>query len=520
MSGSASWMLLVSDRPTWSAALEISLETAGFASLVAPPTPAEFHPEGTRPEAILVDTDTFYRAGEDDPLGAVLALGDSLRAAFPAVPMIFLTALPRAGLPEQGVRWGAARVQLDPLTSPEQRMAMLREAIARCVDTPAPASVPAPERARLATVELIVGVSTMQCDVTVGSELHSIGPREWPSRVDLKDVDEEFSDYESGVEDGQRVTPRAINRAGRRILRALSAYLDDADAFCRERLGHGADILYRFILADGDLEFVPFELVSTANAGEYLRDVHPIARKLVPRQQHGDPDRGPAKDRGRRRVLFIVSDVDGLLQVTGRRFKGKDIASLRSLAHLQAELDQARTLYGADEFEQVVLTPDQDNIDVISRALDGHTFDIVHFAGHSLRADGTGEVYLALPAPPGEMLVAFNVEGFARLVAQGDARLVILSSCEGCSGLALSRMASRGVPAVAGFRWPVEDQDASLFTVALHRELRNAQGAVPVPMAFHRALVSLRDRTQGRLSAFSPVLVIQRSPWHDFSLGA
>ena len=132
-------------------------------------------------------------------------------------------------------------------------------------------------------------------------------------------------------------------------------------------------------------------------------------------------------------------------------------------------------LYPAELFKVLTLLPDVDNVAAIKDAFAGNTFDIVHFAGHSVRADATGKVFLAFPASAGRRVFPFDAEDFARLASESDTQLVILSSCEGTSGLALSRMASRGVPAVAGFRWPVDDEDASLFTTEFHRELR-AQG--------------------------------------------
>jgi CHAT domain-containing protein len=111
-----------------------------------------------------------------------------------------------------------------------------------------------------------------------------------------------------------------------------------------------------------------------------------------------------------------------------------------------------------------------------------------------------------------------DLEDFAQLVSDRDTRLVILSSCEGTSGLAISRMASWGVPAVVGFRWPVDDGDACLFTIAFHAQLHEGGVNRPVSIAFHKALLTLKKYAPMRLTGFSPVLMIQRSTWHDFAL--
>lgn len=97
--------------------------------------------------------------------------------------------------------------------------------------------------------------------------------------------------------------------------------------------------------------------------------------------------------------------------------------------------------------------------------------------------------------------------------------MVILSSCEGASCRALSRLAASGVPAVAGFRWKVDDRDAALFTPALHKALRQGDRPVPVLRAFHEALRALKEPGQERLTWFSPVLMLQSTDWYEYRVG-
>jgi hypothetical protein len=77
-------------------------------------------------------------------------------------------------------------------------------------------------------------------------------------------------------------------------------------------------------------------------------------------------------------------------------------------------------------------------------------------------------------------------------------------------------MAAFGVPAVAGFRWPVDDRDAAVFAPALHHELFNKHQ--PIICAFHAALMTLKEKSPGRITRFSPILMLQNAKWQDYRM--
>lgn len=331
-------------------------------------------------------------------------------------------------------------------------------------------------------------------------------------------INREFRNYESSDEQFKKLGLNNMEDTGERLLlEHFDEPLSFAYEFCKAHVPADTPIFHRFVLEDGDLEFVPFEIISTRNRLEYLRFVYPVARRLLPKQEHVDANRLRSTGRPRQRVLFIVSNVAGFFEVPGLEFKTERRPSLRKLAHLESELAAVQGLYG-DRLVPLVLKAGQDNVARIRAALQEARFDIVHFAGHSLRADDEGQVFLALPGDNQLRAVPYDAEDFARLASANDVSLVVLSSCEGSSGLALSRMASRGIPAVAGFRWPVDDEDASYFTAQFHRELCADGHDVPICTAFHRALLRLKEHCPQRLTGFSPVLMLQRAAWHDFSL--
>jgi hypothetical protein len=375
------------------------------------------------------------------------------------------------------------------------------------------------ERASWAAIEITIDEKTVDCVVRAGKYERRFLKLPW-SRRSIALVDESFAKLERNDSDlaADGILERLAEASQRLLFDLFETPLNEAMIYCGKYTLEGALIHCRFVVRDGDLEFVPFELVATANDGQYLRAVRPLARKLIPKERHGDPDRDLKQCPTSCRVLYITSDVKGTLSVAGHEFKGRKGMLLRPLDGLTKERDSIRALYPADQLRVVELESGKDNIKEMEDAFGQGPFDVVHFAGHSARSDTNEDVFLALPGRKPGSIIACNAEDFAQMAARADVRLVLLSSCEGTSCRALSRMASFGVPAVAGFRWPVDDTDAAEFTPTLHAELRNGSHPVPIIQAFHKALLSLKKRTEGRLGWYSPVLMVQRSAWHEFGL--
>lgn len=375
----------------------------------------------------------------------------------------------------------------------------------------------------LATIEIELYLTYVECKARVGPHSRSFGPLKWQRR-EAELIDAHFKLYESDDElFKSNVHRHFLDSIGKRLLwNVFESPLKEARRFCGQYLPLGGTILHRFVTGDGDLEFVPFELVATENDGEYLRGVHPIVRKLTPRQPHRNPNRALRRDGAGNRVLLISAKVNGSMTIPGHLFKKRQPARLGPLNHLRDELRRVKSecKKRGIAVTSLSLAARNDNLKKITSALQAGPFDVVHFAGHSVRSDTTGQVFLALPGMATGQIVPFDADEFARLCAEADARLVILSSCEGASCRALSRMASFGVPAVAGFRWPVVDGDAAIFTPALHEALREDGRSVRMASAFHNALRNLKASAKDELTWLSPVIMLQRSAWDEYSLEA
>jgi hypothetical protein len=83
-------------------------------------------------------------------------------------------------------------------------------------------------------------------------------------------------------------------------------------------------------------------------------------------------------------------------------------------------------------------------------------YDIFHFSGHSTTLSD-GSTFLILPGQDGEAL-SLSVRAVAEWAREGQCRLVALSSCRGSSVRTAIETMRRGVEAVVGFRWDVDDR--------------------------------------------------------------
>lgn len=439
----------------------------------------------------------------------------SLWAYNPKLAFIIVSAIPNEALIDLVRSPAPCEFVLDPNGEPGSFTDQIRATMDRFRLANAP---PAP--ASSAIIEVALYSANIQCTVRVGPIRKQFDYPSWDRR-DLDEINIAFHHYEADDERFKQVVdPFFLEGISRRILRsAFEKPLEDAQEFCRPFLAKDAKVYYRFSVRDGDLEFVPLELVATKNNGEFLRGQFPVARRLEVAQEHADPDH--RFDRGRDgplRVLFILSDVEGSLALPSHKFKGEKAVYLKRLEHIAGEMEETVTIYGQENVTPVILSHGKDPFVALSQALDDQLYDVIHFAGHSIRSDTTTKVFLAVPGKKQGVVQAYDSEDFARQAARAQARLVVLSSCEGASCRALARLAASGIPAVAGFRWKIDDGDAAKFTPALHKALRRGTTSVPVVQAFQRALETVKDSSGQRLSWFSPVLVLQPAAWPDYAV--
>lgn len=508
-------VLLISANTSWLDALEESLETVhevgefstSRTQLAEKLGPGLFTLAVIHADLPLRGVTQGGRAAACHEIAKALREGSEFRKGDAALPIVCLSSVPDEQL--TSALQDIARSELliahnSDANTTIQALLAARERLTRG----------APPRATSAQIEIIVREAMIEMQAQAGATVQPFPASEWPGRPELEDIETEFRERER-MRAIKEVDIASIRKRLHRHL--LGNRLNDALQFCRDNTVDNATVQVRFVVLPDDLEHVPFELAGTANQDEYLRDVYPIARKLHVGLPHRDPDRclrplmPPSPS-----VLLLVCNAEGRLEKAGHTFKSDDHINLLPLQHLEDERNMLVALHG--ERINVVELKAGSALETLRKELDAGPYDVIQFTGHSAKADVGSEVFLALPGEIDGLVEAYSADDFARRAADADARLVILSSCENCSSRSMLRMASFGIPAVIGFRWPVDDNDAAQFTALLHRKLFVKR--LPVARAFHETLFEFKESASDELTRFSPILMLQNKLWHEFAIEA
>jgi hypothetical protein len=315
-----------------------------------------------------------------------------------------------------------------------------------------------------------------------------------------------------------------------------------------ERAAGGLEKLaFRFRIDDPRLYAAPFEAavrVSSLPPSDTPNDYSlepflllkaPVTRRMKGTELRTAPPRealkGPAK------LLFVRSQVGEnpagetnadtvpvaeTDQATGRmRIKHVEFRRLenidRELAELKALEARDPAMLSVDVIDLSKETGGPDSAvaakEALLRKLKSAQYDVVHFAGHSLTTKDSLTL-LVLPSDrPGEA-EAISVESFAKGVADANASLAYLSSCQGSSANTVANLAQRGVPYVLGFRWDVEDDRAADFAKLFYAALFDSASSI-VCEAFRAACEGVCKPQQIELSPIwaSPILATLPDNW-------
>jgi hypothetical protein len=156
----------------------------------------------------------------------------------------------------------------------------------------------------------------------------------------------------------------------------------------------------------------------------------------------------------------------------------------------------------------------------IERELTGKaalTYDIVHFAGHSIFVQdshgGDSRGFLILPGDPHPE--ALPIGTFADWLGAAGTQFVYLSSCRSSEADAAFELAGNGVPAVVGFRWDLDDDRAAEYAREFYEQLLIACPAFDEAFLRTRRLMYNRYRRNDRIWA-APILMLQPQEWHRY----
>lgn len=145
----------------------------------------------------------------------------------------------------------------------------------------------------------------------------------------------------------------------------------------------------------------------------------------------------------------------------------------------------------------------------MTRLMTEKHWHLVHFCGHSLFNEETGEAHIFVPTDPGNPFGgrAINILRFAKLLDRTD--FVYLSSCQSSERGFVFDLASKQIPAILGFRWEVEDDKALEFATSFYHKLFEAPEPGSLESAFFVAQSRMHQNYPTDRHWGSPMLVVQ-----------
>jgi len=174
---------------------------------------------------------------------------------------------------------------------------------------------------------------------------------------------------------------------------------------------------------------------------------------------------------------------------------------------LQGLLESAKTRgCGIGRIEVARIDPaKEDPMAHVQRLLADGPWHLVHFAGHSITGrDGTGG--LVLSAKPRSVLPLSDF-----VTRLQHTQFLFLSSCQSATPSFLHYAVQQVVPAVLGFRWPVEDDGAQCYAASFYNALfeRGSPGYKSLEYAFLQARQDAYARNASEPTWASPLFITQ-----------
>jgi hypothetical protein len=386
---------------------------------------------------------------------------------------------------------------------------------------------------RAANVELQIGATNIRTEVALdGKPVGIPSSRDWSGRYKMKQLEDQFVTWAPLQHDGgtSRYTDnwlQTLRVAGEDISYETDytgTALSEAITYCLEKVKTLDLIHFRFnLLSPGPdtpnpFAHVPFEMLYDPNKKNFVRALAPVSRRICLSSESRTATAVENTKPLIGHVLFVKSDAHGSYESSGPSFRGKRKLSLRPLEALNDEFDavkKSRTDAGRAPPELLelavggaALTQLQERL-AASQSDTTPTLQIIHYAGHSTKADDD-TTYLILPGAVEGELKPLRMSEFATWGRKAGVQLVILSSCESSGPEAVFRLSQTGIPAVIGFRWEVNDKEAAFFTGRVHKAL--AEG-LPLARAFYVAVNAVGNEYEKSPTFASPMLAVQDDEW-------
>lgn len=144
----------------------------------------------------------------------------------------------------------------------------------------------------------------------------------------------------------------------------------------------------------------------------------------------------------------------------------------------------------------------------LSDVLRNQTWDLVHFAGHSLcDEDNTG--YLILPGARGKGVEKLDIDIFANFLRRVNNRFLYLNSCESSAAAMVFKLAKQQIPAIMGFRWAIGDEKAFSCAQNFYQHLFEKRS---LEESFFYARKELHDHDYKDPQSSAALLLILQTP--------
>ncbi|UGA43469.1 CHAT domain-containing protein [Bradyrhizobium quebecense] len=322
--------------------------------------------------------------------------------------------------------------------------------------------------------------------------------------------------------------------------RAFNRYYDFAQEATRDKdVAPQGHVRLRFNLEQPWFDGL-WEAIADEQDGRHLILDNTVARRyLLPNKidAFGSRDGQIETDDGNLNVLVLRSHVpagsvpdgpnDGLWRKYWKSYNGV----LPALPHLDQEVDEIRKLEKSKQKNEsratikinVTVLPKKDAaageawslVDELKEHLTNGSrrYDVVHFAGHALFADGIDgdeRGYLIFSGFPNPRAVP--IAAVAPLLKEANVQLVYLSCCRSSASAAALEFSRNDIPMTIGFHWDLDDSKAPVFAKEFYREL--LENDLRVCRATSKARKSLFvEHDKGDPIWASPVLIAQPMDW-------
>lgn len=186
-------------------------------------------------------------------------------------------------------------------------------------------------------------------------------------------------------------------------------------------------------------------------------------------------------------VAREAQQLEDLLET--KKSQGRAIGKVRRFPRDRVEAG------GTDSFQQE-----------LKRIMEGDSWHFVHFVGHSMYDEAQRQGYIVVPGRRGGAETVSSAR-FAEWLRH--THFVYLSSCESSEEDFVYEMANAQVPAVAGFRWKIDDAVAPEYAMKFYGHLFDNEHEVSLEDAFLLARRDLHESHRQHKVWAAPVLVIQ-----------